>query len=60
MITRSPIQAKNTERILKAVIPEEFKIVNDKSSNGYKFINLLYGAEIDQGLSVLKDVYNNS
>lgn len=60
MRTRRPIQAKNTERILKAVLPAEFKIVNDKDSNGYRFLNLLYGAEIDQGVANLKDVYNNS
>jgi len=60
MKTRLPIQAKSTERIMRAILPSEFKMVSDKNSNGYKFINLLYGAEIDEGISNLKEVYNNS
>lgn len=60
MNTKLPIQAKSTERILKAILPQEFKIVNDKNSNGYKFINLLYGVEIDEVRSILKNYYNDS
>lgn len=60
MKTNHPIQAKNTYRLLKSVLPESFKIVNDNKSNGYKFINLLYGAEIDELRDRLKTVYNDS
>jgi len=60
MKTQRAIQSKNTSRILKAVLPESFRIVNDKSSNGYKFINLLYGVEVDEVRERLKDLYNNT
>ena len=60
MKTNRPIQAMNTERIMSAILPKDFKMVSDKNSNGYKFINLLYGAEIDQARDILKTVYNDS
>ncbi len=60
MRTRKPIQAKSTESIIKAILPQEFKMVKDKTSNGYKFINLLYGVEIDQAKEYLQSVYDNS
>jgi len=60
MITRKPIQAKSTYRILRAIFPEQFKLVQDKTSNGYKFINLLYGVEIDEARRRLQDLYDNS
>lgn len=60
MRTRLPIQSQNTERILKSVLPSDFKMVNDKNSNGYKFVNLLYGVEIDETLSTIKEIYRNS
>lgn len=60
MITRIPIQAKSTARILRAIFPEQFKMVNDKTSNGYKFINLLYGVEIDEARRQLQKLYDNS
>jgi len=59
MKTTKPIQAKSTESIIKAILPD-FRIANDKTSNGYKFINLLYGVEVDQAKEYLQHVYNNS
>lgn len=60
MKTRRPIDAKNTSRILRAILPPNFKMVNDKSSNGYKFTNLLYGVEIDFAREKLQSAYDNS
>jgi hypothetical protein len=60
MNPKLPIQAQCTERILKSVLPEHFKIVSDNSSNGYKYINLLYGAEFDLANQMIKESYNNS
>lgn len=60
MNSKLPIQAQCTERILKSVFPEHFKIVSDKNSNGYKYINLLYGAEFDATDRAIKQAYNNS
>jgi len=60
MKTRKPVQAKSTEPIIKAILPQEFTMVNDKTSNGYKFINLLYGVEIDQAREFLQGIYDNS
>lgn len=39
--------ANNTNKLLKQVFPADFKMVKDKTSNGYKLSNLLYGVEID-------------
>lgn len=58
--TRRPTQAKSTDRMLRSILPQHFKIVEDKSSNGYKFMNLLYGAEADEARDRLQEVYNNS
>jgi hypothetical protein len=55
-----PIQAKSTERIISAILPQEFKITNDKMSNGYKFINLAVGVEVDEADRALQEVYDNS
>lgn len=60
MKTRKPVQSKSTESIIKAILPQEFKMVNDKTSNGYKFLNLLYGVEIDQAREFLQHVYDDS
>lgn len=60
MITRKPIQAKSTYRILRAIFPEQFKMVQDNTSNGYKLINLLFGVEIDEARRRLQDLYDNS
>jgi hypothetical protein len=60
MNTKKPIQAKSTQRILKAVFPENFKIVNDIKSNGFKYINLLYGVEFDEAHRRSQQVYNDS
>lgn len=60
MKTKKPIQAKNTQRILRKVFPPNFKFVNDKDSQGYKFVNLLYGVEVDEARSRIDDTYQNS
>ena len=60
MNLKLPIQAQSTKRILRSVLPEHFKMVSDKTSNGYKYINLLYGAEFDFASQVIKDSYNDS
>jgi len=60
MKIKKPIRAKSTERIMKAVLPSQFKMVNDKESNGYKYINLLFGVEIDEIYEKLQEAYNNS
>lgn len=59
MRTRSGYQAKHTERIIKNVFPEHFKLASDKQSNGYKYINLLFGVEIDEFRDRLQKTYNN-
>lgn len=59
MKTRIPINAKNTSRLLRSIIPPEFKI-NDPSSNGYKFINLLLGNEVDYARDKIEESYSNS
>lgn len=53
-----PIKAKSTDRLL-SVIPQSFKMVNDKTSNGYKFINLLFGAETDYAQEKLSETYSD-
>lgn len=60
MKTRKPVQSKSTRRLLRSIFPESFKIVNDPTSNGYKFINLLYGVEVDEARGRLRELYNNS
>ena len=60
MKTKKPIQAKSTERILRAVLPASFKMVNDESSNGYKFTNILAGVEIDEATDRLDETYGDS
>lgn len=59
MKTRRPINAKNTSRLLRSILPPEFKI-NDPSSNGYKFINLLFGNEVDYAQDRIEEAYSNS
>lgn len=60
MKTRRPINAKNTSRILRSILPPQFKMVKDHQSNGYKFVNLLYGAEIDFVKEKIINAYNDS
>jgi hypothetical protein len=60
MKTKRPIDAKNTPRLLSSILPAEFNIVNNKNSNGYKFINLLYGVEVDFVREKIIEAYNNS
>lgn len=60
MKSRLPIQSKSTDTILRTILPESFKMVNDKTSNGYKYINLLFGVEVDQARDFMKEVYDNS
>lgn len=59
MRTREPIQAISTENALKSVIPNSFKMVNDKTSNGYKYMNLLFGVELDHANEFLREIYDN-
>lgn len=51
---------KTTQDIISSVLPDDFKIVKDKNSNGYKFINALYGGEFDNCHDSLTKVYDNS
>jgi hypothetical protein len=60
MFTKQPKQAECTERIIKAILPPSFKMADDKNSNGYKYINLLYGVELDYLNKKMKELYNNS
>jgi len=58
MRSKHPIQAKSTPNLLK-VLPSQFKMVNDKTSNGYKYTNLVFGAEIDEVNDRLKLLYDS-
>lgn len=58
MRSKHPVQAKSTPNLLR-VLPRQFKMVNDKTSNGYKYTNLLYGAEIDECNDRLKTLYDS-
>jgi len=60
MRTRKPIQSKSTPKILSNVFPDSFKMVNDKESNGYKFINLLYGVEVDEANFRMEKLYHDN
>lgn len=60
MKTRKPIQAKSTGRLLRSIFPPDFKIVKDPTSNGYKLVNLLYGVEVDEARTRLRETYSNS
>lgn len=60
MNLKLPIQAQSTDRLLRSVLPDNFKMVSDKTSNGYKYINLLYGPEFDFANQMIKESYNNS
>ena len=44
---RKLYDALSTKIILNKVLPSNFRIVNDKNSNGYRFFNALYGIELD-------------
>jgi len=53
--------SNNTGRIINAVVPEHFKMASDKTSNGYKYVNLLYTIEVDLLYDYLDDArYSNS
>ena len=43
---RNIYDASITEEMMDKVLPSHFRIVNDKTSNGYKFMNALYGIEL--------------
>lgn len=60
MKLQRPLQSQSTQRIIQSVLPESFEISSNKNSNGYKFINLLYGAEVDNLRNKINEVYNNS
>lgn len=59
MKTKKPIKSNSTSKLLKSVLPGSFKMVNDPSSNGYKFINLLYGVESDLARDLIDEAYHN-
>ena len=42
---RKIYDSKYAQNLLKKFLPNHFRIVNDKTSNGYKFFNSLYGIE---------------
>jgi hypothetical protein len=58
MRSKHPVQAKSTPNLLR-ILPRQFKMVNDKTSNGYKYTNLLYGAEIDECNDRVKTLYDS-
>ena len=60
MRTRQPIQSLSTEAMVRGVFPNSFKLVHDKSSNGYKYFNMLFGVELDQANEFLQHIYNQS
>ena len=60
MNLKQPIQAKSTERMMRVILPSSFKMVNDKTSNGYKWFNLMFGVEADQADMNLKEIFSNS
>ena len=60
MNPKLPIQAKCTNKLLRSVFPEHFKMVQDQTSNGYKLVNLLYGVEFDHLDKNIKETYNDS
>ena len=60
MNPKLPIEAKSTGRLLRSVFPNDFKLVSDQNSNGYKYVNLLYGVEIDNLEKNVKEAYNDS
>lgn len=47
MNKNKPYYANEISRMLSSVIPNEFRMVNDPTSNGYKLSNLLYGVDVD-------------
>jgi len=60
MRTRKPIRANSTQNLLRRIFPETFKFVSDDESNGYKFVNLLFGVEVDEVRRKIREVYENS
>ena len=52
--------ANNTSKLLKQVFPSDFKMVKDKTSNGYKLSNILYGAEVDIIWDQINSVYTDN
>ena len=44
---RKIYNANSTKDLLTRVLPSDFKMVKDKTSNGYQYMNALYGIEID-------------
>jgi hypothetical protein len=60
MNPKLPTQSSITERLLRSVLPPDFKIVSDKTSNGYKYVNLLYGVEFQNLEKNINSIYNDS
>tara|TARA_Y100000310_G_scaffold343954_1_gene454126 strand:- start:1657 stop:3846 length:2190 start_codon:yes stop_codon:yes gene_type:complete len=52
--------SKHTKRLIDNVFPEKFEMVRNKNSNGYKFVNMLYGIEIDTVYDNLDDARHNN
>lgn len=52
--------SNETRRVLNQVFPSEFRIVADPTSKGYKFVNLLYGVEIDMQYDYIDQARHNS
>lgn len=52
--------SKQTNRLIKQVFPDKFKISSDDSSNGFKYINLAYGIEVDNVYDSIDDVRHNN
>lgn len=50
---RKIYDATVTQEMLSSVLPSHFKMVSDKTSNGYKFMNALYGIELTSILDYL-------
>lgn len=44
---RKLYDANSTEIMINKILPSSFKIASDPTSNGYKFLNALYGIELD-------------
>lgn len=58
MKTKNPIKAKSTKSLL-SVFPPDYKMVYDESSNGYKFVNMMFGIEMDEAKERLKSLYDS-
>lgn len=58
MRIKHPVNAKSTKRMLR-ILPPDWKMVNDETSNGYKFFNMVLGTEIDELTDRLQVLYDS-